>query len=126
MNKVQVYEQRVTIPTYRTGALEKNPLFIEKRAYQGSTGKVYPVPMRRETASRAPCRCDASPAVCGGKGVFAFKPDSPRLCASARDDQSPWRTRRSASLPRFGIFVTAAAALQNARKRRRNRVEGYP
>ena len=45
MNKVQVYEQTVTIPTYRTGALEKNPLFIEKRAYQGSTGKVYPVPI---------------------------------------------------------------------------------
>ena len=45
MKKVQVYEQTVTIPTYRTGALEKNPLFIEKRAYQGSTGKVYPVPI---------------------------------------------------------------------------------
>ena len=45
MKKVQVYEQTVTIPTYRTGKLEKNPLFIEKRAYQGSTGKVYPVPI---------------------------------------------------------------------------------
>ena len=45
MKKVQVYEQTVTIPTYRTGPLEKNPLFIEKRAYQGSTGKVYPVPI---------------------------------------------------------------------------------
>ena len=45
MKKVMVYEQTVTIPTYKTGALEKNPLFIEKRAYQGSTGKVYPVPI---------------------------------------------------------------------------------
>ncbi len=45
MKKVSVYEQMITIPTYRTGALEKNPLFIEKRAYQGSTGKVYPVPI---------------------------------------------------------------------------------
>jgi len=35
----------MVIPTYRTGPLEKNPLFIEKRAYQGSTGKVYPVPI---------------------------------------------------------------------------------
>ena len=45
MNKAAVYEQTVTIPTYRTGAYEKNPLFIEKRAYQGSTGKVYPLPI---------------------------------------------------------------------------------
>ena len=45
MNKTSVYEQTIAIPTYKTGALEKNPLFIEKRAYQGSTGKVYPVPI---------------------------------------------------------------------------------
>ena len=45
MDKTRVYEQTVTIPTYRAGDLEKNPLFIEKRAYQGSTGKVYPVPI---------------------------------------------------------------------------------
>lgn len=45
MKKTSVYEQTVTIPTYKTGKLEKNPLFIEKRAYQGSTGKVYPVPI---------------------------------------------------------------------------------
>ena len=45
MRKVQVSERIVTIPTYRAAAPEKNPLFIEKRAYQGSTGKVYPVPI---------------------------------------------------------------------------------
>ena len=45
MERASVYEQDVVIPTYRTGPLEKNPLFIEKRAYQGSTGKVYPVPI---------------------------------------------------------------------------------
>ncbi len=45
MRKTLVYEQKMTIPTYKTGTLEKNPLFIEKRAYQGSTGKVYPVPI---------------------------------------------------------------------------------
>ena len=45
MNKAAVYEQTVTIPTYRTGEYEKNPVFIEKRAYQGSTGKVYPLPI---------------------------------------------------------------------------------
>jgi len=32
------------IPTYPVGAPEKNPLFFEKRVYQGSSGKVYPVP----------------------------------------------------------------------------------
>ncbi len=45
MRKVQVSERIVTIPTYRAAAPEKNPLFIEKRAYQGSTGKVYPLPV---------------------------------------------------------------------------------
>ena len=45
MKKTLVYEKMVTIPTYRAGSLEKNPLFIEKRAYQGSTGKVYPLPI---------------------------------------------------------------------------------
>ena len=45
MNKTRVYEQMITFPTYKAGSLEKNPLFIEKRAYQGSTGKVYPVPI---------------------------------------------------------------------------------
>ena len=45
MNKAIVYEQTVTIPTYKAAAPEKSPLFIEKRAYQGSTGKVYPLPV---------------------------------------------------------------------------------
>jgi hypothetical protein len=34
-----VLEPRV-IPTYPVGAPEKNPLFFEKRVYQGSCGKV--------------------------------------------------------------------------------------
>ncbi len=36
-------EPRV-IPTYPVGRPEKNPVFFEKRVYQGSNGKVYPVP----------------------------------------------------------------------------------
>ena len=32
------------IPTYSVGTPEKNPVFFEKRVYQGSSGKVYPVP----------------------------------------------------------------------------------
>lgn len=45
MNRTTVTEKLVTIPTYRAGQPEKNPLFIETRAYQGSTGKIYPVPV---------------------------------------------------------------------------------
>lgn len=45
MNKAQVYEQTVMIPTYGTGKPDKNPMFLEKRVYQGSSGKVYPLPI---------------------------------------------------------------------------------
>lgn len=34
----------LSLPTYGLGIPEKNPLFFEKRVYQGSCGKVYPVP----------------------------------------------------------------------------------
>ena len=43
MSVIARIEPRV-IPTYPVGAPEKNPLFFEKRVYQGSSGKVYPVP----------------------------------------------------------------------------------
>ncbi len=44
MSTTQVTRQNRTIPTYGLGEPEKNPLFFEKRVYQGSCGKVYPVP----------------------------------------------------------------------------------
>ncbi|MDT8390197.1 MAG: DUF5107 domain-containing protein [Lentisphaeria bacterium] len=44
MAKVTVNRQSLTIPTYGLGLPERNPLFFEKRVYQGSCGKVYPVP----------------------------------------------------------------------------------
>ena len=34
----------LTLPTYAVGVPERNPVFFEKRVYQGSCGKVYPVP----------------------------------------------------------------------------------
>lgn len=43
--KVSMWEEDYVIPTYKVFPPEKNPLFIEKRAYQGSTGKVYPLPV---------------------------------------------------------------------------------
>ncbi|MBQ7655403.1 MAG: DUF5107 domain-containing protein, partial [Clostridia bacterium] len=50
MDKAKVYEQVVTIPTYKAAEPEKSPLFIEKRAYQGSTGKVYPLPVTEKVS----------------------------------------------------------------------------
>lgn len=44
MKTVKVCKETKVIPTYGLGAPEKNPLFFEKRVYQGSCGKVYPVP----------------------------------------------------------------------------------
>lgn len=43
--KAEIREEIVKIPTYKIAEPEKSPLFIEKRAYQGSTGKVYPFPV---------------------------------------------------------------------------------
>lgn len=45
MSKVKAWEEFSRIPTYPVYPPEKIPLFIEKRAYQGSTGKVYPLPV---------------------------------------------------------------------------------
>lgn len=45
MSKVHAWEEIVTIPTYEVGEPEKNPIFLEKRVYQGSSGAVYPYPV---------------------------------------------------------------------------------
>lgn len=42
---VHVWEETIILPTYKPAAPEKSPLFLETRAYQGSTGKVYPFPV---------------------------------------------------------------------------------
>jgi len=44
-NPVKVWEEKVTIPTYGIGEPDKNPMFFEKRVYQGSSGAVYPNPV---------------------------------------------------------------------------------
>lgn len=41
---VSVRRERVTLPTYAPCAADLHPQFIEKRVYQGSSGKVYPLP----------------------------------------------------------------------------------
>ena len=40
--KVKAWEEAIRIPTYKTGEPDKNPMFLEKRVYQGSSGAVYP------------------------------------------------------------------------------------
>lgn len=45
MNVVSAWHEKVSIPTYATGKPEKNPIFLEKRIYQGSSGVVYPHPV---------------------------------------------------------------------------------
>ena len=45
MSDVMLWEEDVTLPTYTLTEPDKNPMFLEKRAYQGSSGKVYPFPV---------------------------------------------------------------------------------
>lgn len=43
--QVDVWAEDIIIPTYPAGKPEKNPMFLEKRVYQGSSGVVYPHPV---------------------------------------------------------------------------------
>lgn len=43
--QVNAWHEQVTISTYGLGMPEKNPVFLEKRVYQGSSGVVYPHPV---------------------------------------------------------------------------------
>lgn len=42
---VRAWMEDIQLPTYEAGEEEKNPMFLEKRVYQGSTGVVYPYPV---------------------------------------------------------------------------------
>ena len=41
----RVWQEEVVIPTYGIGPPNPNPMFLEKRVYQGSSGAVYPLPV---------------------------------------------------------------------------------
>ena len=43
-SEVRAWEEDIMLPTYEIGEEEKNPIFLEKRVYQGSCGAVYPYP----------------------------------------------------------------------------------
>ncbi len=40
--QVKAWKENIVIPTYKVGEPDKNPMFLEKRVYQGSSGVVYP------------------------------------------------------------------------------------
>jgi len=49
---VEVRVEEVVIPTYLPAPPDKNPMFLEKRVYQGSSGKVYPLPFTDRIAEK--------------------------------------------------------------------------
>ncbi|MFV0466887.1 MAG: DUF5107 domain-containing protein [Lachnospiraceae bacterium] len=51
MDSVKIWAEDVVIPTYEVGKPDKNPMFLEKRVYQGSSGKVYPYPTTEEISN---------------------------------------------------------------------------
>ena len=42
---VRIWEETVTIPTYPVKEPDRNPMFIEKRVNQGTSGRTYPLPV---------------------------------------------------------------------------------
>ena len=51
-DEVNAWYEKVVIPTYGIGKPEKNPMFLEKRVYQGSSGVVYPHPVIEKIEGR--------------------------------------------------------------------------
>ncbi len=51
--QVRAWSESVSIPTYGVGAPDRNPMFLEKRVYQGSSGAVYPLPVIDRIEDRA-------------------------------------------------------------------------
>ena len=49
---VRVRREPVVLPTYLPLAADRNPMFLEKRVYQGSSGRVYPLPCTDRIAER--------------------------------------------------------------------------
>jgi len=49
---VEVRVEELAIPTYLPAPPDKNPMFLEKRVYQGSSGKVYPLPFTDRIAEK--------------------------------------------------------------------------
>src|SRR5260370_1555650 len=50
---VKALTELVVTPTYHPLPPDKNPMFLEKRVYQGSSGRVYPLPFTDRIATDA-------------------------------------------------------------------------
>ncbi|RXK56583.1 DUF5107 domain-containing protein [Oleiharenicola lentus] len=50
---VLVRRDTVTLPTWLPAAPDRNPMFLEKRVYQGSSGRVYPLPFTDRIAEKS-------------------------------------------------------------------------
>jgi tetratricopeptide (TPR) repeat protein len=50
---VKAWTESVVIPTYHPLPPDKNPMFLEKRVYQGSSGRVYPLPFTDRISTEA-------------------------------------------------------------------------
>lgn len=49
---VRAWAEELVLPTYLPAAPDRHPMFLEKRVYQGSSGKVYPLPVTDRIADR--------------------------------------------------------------------------
>jgi tetratricopeptide (TPR) repeat protein len=49
---VRAWVEDLLLPTYLPAAPDKNPMFLEKRVYQGSSGRVYPLPFTDRIAEK--------------------------------------------------------------------------
>jgi len=49
---VTVRRETIVLPTYEPHAPDRNPMFLEKRVYQGSSGRVYPLPFTDRIADQ--------------------------------------------------------------------------
>ena len=45
-SSVKVWEEPLTLPTYRVGEPDPNPMFFYGRRHQGAKGMVYPYPLQ--------------------------------------------------------------------------------
>jgi hypothetical protein len=50
---VRAWRESLTLPTYEPAPPDKHPMFLEQRVYQGSSGKVYPLPFTDRIAEQA-------------------------------------------------------------------------
>ena len=49
---VEIRRESVVLPTYEPHWPDRNPMFLEKRVYQGSSGRVYPLPFTDRIAEK--------------------------------------------------------------------------